>query len=57
MKQTELHVAKTLRQCVAYVVQDCDEAGFHEASYHLRRAMEELDKLDNSQPVGAAAHG
>lgn len=48
MKETQAHIAKTLRQCIAYVVRDSDEAGLHEASYHLRRAMEELEKEQGS---------
>lgn len=54
IEETKIHMARTLRECIAYVVRDCDEAGFHEAAYHLRRAMEELEKPD-AKPLRSAA--
>ncbi|MEM7569974.1 MAG: hypothetical protein AAF337_09270 [Pseudomonadota bacterium] len=54
MQERELTIARTLKECIAYVVRDCDEAGFHDAAYHLRRAIEELDHMRASEAGKAA---
>lgn len=36
-------VARTLKECIGYILTDCEEAGFSLASIHLRIAMQELE--------------
>ncbi|MEM6681128.1 MAG: hypothetical protein AAF607_02700 [Pseudomonadota bacterium] len=42
---TKTHIAKTLKECVGYLLQDCEDAGFSLASIHLKIAYEELDTI------------
>jgi len=37
------HIAKSLRECIGYVLKDCEETGFSLAAIHLKIAMEESD--------------
>lgn len=52
-------VARTLKECVGYVLKDCEEAGFSLAAIHLRIAMQELEASAPAQQAPtkkAAAH-
>lgn len=61
MQENEKNVvARTLKECVGYVLKDCEEAGFSLAAIHLRIAMQELDTATPVQQAPdkktAAAH-
>lgn len=44
-------IARTLKECVGYVLKDCEDAGFDVAALHLRIAMSELRALDTPQSI------
>lgn len=46
MQQTDkLTVARTLKECVGYLLKDCEDAGFSTAAVHLRIAVQELQAM------------
>lgn len=57
MNQTDkLNVARTLKDCIEYLVKDCEDAGFSSAAIHLHRAADELKDAGAADGM-RAAHG
>ena len=48
-------IARTLKECVGYLLKDCEDAGFNSAAIHLRIAVDELraaiPEVENDAPI------